>query len=540
MRRLTIMFMALALVGAACGDDGGGSTDASDTTTTSTPADTGSDDATTTTTEAAADFDISQVEGSVVQIQTQGTYEFIEGTASNAGATGTGFVISEDGLVVTNNHVVQGAATLAVSFSGEDPINARVLGVSECTDLAVIQLTGGGYQPLEFRDDPLTVGTDVFSAGYPGADDPGNFDDLDYTLTRGIVGSIEADGESSWASVDSVIQHDAQILGGNSGGPLVDENGHIVGVNYAGNDDFNTNYAIAAQDARPVIDQLANGTDVDSIGINGRARVFDSGLTGIWIRSVDSGSPADAAGIEAGDLLSTFENLVMATDGTMSDYCDVLRSNAPDATLDFELYRPSLDLLLEGQINGDPIEIPLITQTVITETGGNGSGDNGTAGGGEAPTSYSYVSVTDDQGLITVEVPTAWAEVDGRPNPDFGPSIWASPNIAEWSGGNWGVPGIIVESSSELTSADIPGLLAARDLSGVCTLVGEQAYEDPLYAGTLRIYDQCGGTGAFYVVLAASPLDPAQDYLVKVEVQAVTQADLEAADQALATFIANI
>ncbi|MEZ5245537.1 MAG: S1C family serine protease [Acidimicrobiales bacterium] len=524
--------MALAMFSAACGGgDGDGDVDASGgSSTTKAP-----DEVTTT---AGGDFDISDVEGSVVQIQGQGTFVQSGGAAAfNVGFTGTGFVISEDGLVVTNNHVVQGAATLAVSFSDGDPMNARILGVSECSDLAVIDLDGGGYTPLTFRDDPVTVGLDVFSAGFPASDEV-DFDDLDYTLTSGIVGSVEADGESSWASVDGVIQHDARILGGNSGGPLVDEDGHVIGVNYAGNNEFDTNYAIAAQDARPIIDRLAGGENVDSLGINGEAQVYDNGLSGMFISSVESGSPADKAGIEPGDVLITLENLVLATDGTMADYCDVLRTQGDDATMDIEVYRPSLDLVLTGQVNGDPIELPLITGAVIDEVGGgdgSDTGDNSSVGGGDAP--YSYTTVTDDQGLISVSIPQSWVEVNGEPNPDFGPSIWASPDIEAWRN-TWDVPGIIVESAPDRSASEIDTLLQELDLSSVCEDFGAEPYDDGLYAGTLQIWGNCGGTDTIYIVLAAAPNNA--DYLVRVEVQAPSQRDLEAADEALATFIANI
>ncbi|MFT5200948.1 MAG: serine protease Do [Candidatus Aldehydirespiratoraceae bacterium] len=531
MRRISIMFLALAIFSAACS---GGGEPGGETAPTTTAAGTTEETTTTTATEAPAVFNISQVEQSVVQIQGQGTFIDSGGAAAyNAGFTGTGFVISEDGLAVTNNHVVQGAATLDVSFSDGESLNARIVAVSECSDLAIVDLEGDGYTPLSFRKDPITVGLDVFSAGFPAADEI-DFDNLDFTLTSGIVGSTNAGGESSWASVDGVLQHDAQILGGNSGGPLVDENGEVIGINYAGSDDFNTNYAIGAQDARPVIEQLMAGNNVDSIGINGEAQQFDSGLSGIFISSVESGSPADSAGIEPGDVLISLENLVVATDGTMSDYCDVLRTQGDDSTMDVEIYRPSLDLVLSGQINGDPIELPLIAATVL---GGDtdGPADSGTSAPVGAP--YSYTEVTDDQGLISVSIPTAWTEVDGTPNPNFGPSIWASPDIAGWQD-SWSVPGIIVESAPGRTAADIGALLLERDFSGVCDDLGSEPYEDPLYAGTLQIYGNCGGTDTYYIILAAAPLNAG--YLVRVEVQAPQQRDLEAADEALATFIANI
>jgi serine protease Do len=167
-----MIFVVLALVGAACGgggdaapdvESGGSTTAAPSEVTTTTP---------TTTSEAPPEFDISEVEGSVVRIEGTGTFlEPGDETAYTCGFTGTGFVISDDGLVVTNNHVVKGAATLEASFSDGERLNARILGVSECSDLAVIDLEGDGYQALSFRDDGVRVGLDAYAAGFPAQDE---------------------------------------------------------------------------------------------------------------------------------------------------------------------------------------------------------------------------------------------------------------------------------------------------------------------------------------------------------------------------------
>ena len=222
-----------------------------------------------------------------------------------------------------------------------------------------------------------------------------------------------------------------------------------------------------------------------------------------------------------------------ATDGTMADYCDVLRTQGDDSTMDIEIYRPSLDLVLEGQVNGDPIELPLITGAVVGDGDGQAPVDAPITG--DAP--YEYTTVQDDQGLISVSIPTAWSDVDGTPNPNFGPSIWASPDIQGYLD-TWDVPGIIVESAPDRSADEIDALLLERDLSDICEDFGAEPYEDPLYFGTLQVYGNCGGTGTYYIILAAAPYDA--DYLVRVEVQAVQPRDLEAADEALATFIANI
>ena len=358
-KRLWVLIGTVAVGAvAACGGDSDVAVDTtadptSDTTIESPDATSGATEPPTTD---AAEFDIAQVEQSVVKIAAEGTFIDPEvGEQRNSAGVGSGAIISDDGLVVTNNHVVTGAALLQVFVYGEsEPVNARVLGVTECSDLAVIQLDGDGYVPLDYRTDDVTAGLDVYAAGFP-ASDANTLDDVDYTLTRGIVSSTTASGETSWASVDEVIEHDARIRGGNSGGPLVDEQGRIVGINYAGLDDSDQNYAISAADAQDIIEELAAGTNIDSIGVNGEAVNDGAGTNGIWVASVDSGSPADAAGIEPGDIITRLEGLDLALDGTMSDYCDVIRTQGADATMSVEVLRFATEEVYEGQLNGTPL-----------------------------------------------------------------------------------------------------------------------------------------------------------------------------------------
>ena len=137
-----------------------------------------------------------------------------------------------------------------------------------------------------------------------------------------------------------MIEHDARIRPGNSGGPLVDKDGKVVGINYAGNDQYDLNYAIRGQDAESVIDQAEGRDDFESIGINGQAVVSeDSTLSGIWVSSVKSGSPADKTGVKGGDIITQMEGLILATDGTMTDYCGILRTRNATDTLSIEVLR---------------------------------------------------------------------------------------------------------------------------------------------------------------------------------------------------------
>jgi serine protease Do len=267
---------------------------------------------------------LNDLKQAVVQIVAEGSFVDPEvGLQLNIAGAGSGFIIDEQGIAVTNNHVVTGAALLRVYVAGESrPVNARVLGVSECSDLAVIDLDGDGYRYLEWYPDAISTGLEVYAAGFP-------LGDPEFTLTRGIISKEDADGESWWASVDRVLMHDAIINPGNSGGPLVTADSQVVGVNYsvrAGNQYL----AIARDEALKILDRLRDGQDIDSIGVNGMAVSDGESLSGIWVSSVKSGSPADRAGVRGGDIITRLEGLVLATDDTMADYCDVLRSHTPE------------------------------------------------------------------------------------------------------------------------------------------------------------------------------------------------------------------
>lgn len=303
--------------------------------------------------------------GAVIQIEAQGTFVDPEfGEYSGAGR-GSGFIIDPSGIAVTNNHVVTGAAKLQIWIGGDtsQSYNARVLGVSECSDLAVIDIDGEGFPYLEWYEGPVQVGLEVYTAGFP-------LGEPEYTLTKGIVSKENANGETTWASVESVLMHDATINPGNSGGPLIDENGKVVAVNYAAYKEADQYFAIGKDVAKPIVEQLRNDQDVDSVGINGTAVVSTDGtLSGIWVSSVASGSPADNAGLTGGDIVTELEGFPLATDGTMSDYCDIIRSHSAQDTLNLEVLRYFTSEVLEGQLNGRTLAVVDSASMAGTESG---------------------------------------------------------------------------------------------------------------------------------------------------------------------------
>jgi hypothetical protein len=254
--------------------------------------------------------------------------------------------------------------------SGEtEPRNARVLGVSECSDLAVIDIEGDGLPYLDWFQGPIEVGTDIYIAGFP-------LGDPEYTLTKGIISKAKTGGETSWASVESVLEYDAQSNPGNSGGPVVTPDGKVVAVHYAGNSSTRQAFGISRDAAMDVVEQLRSGENVDSIGVNGQAVSNDDGsLTGIWVSSVQSGSQADKAGVKPGDIITNMENLVLATDGSMSQYCDILRSHEPGDTLSLEVLRWADNQLLEGQLNGRELTVTVQGDNSNSNDNTNDSGD---------------------------------------------------------------------------------------------------------------------------------------------------------------------
>ncbi|MBE2220819.1 MAG: trypsin-like peptidase domain-containing protein [Anaerolineae bacterium] len=474
---------------------------------------------------------LDAVKTAAIQLEAQGTFIDPEvGTMYNAAGRGSGFIIDPSGIAVTNNHVVTGAALLKVWVGGESqPRNARILGVSECADLAVIDIDGEGFPYLQWYDGDVGVGLDVYAAGFP-------LGDPEYTLTRGIVSKARAAGETSWASVDDVIEHDATINPGNSGGPLVTTDGKIVAVNYAGSSDTNQYFAIAQAQALPVIEQLKQGGDFLSIGVNGTAVNDGQGISGIWVSSVKSGSPADEAGVTGGDIITSLEGLILATDGTIADYCDILRTHDPEDKLAIEVLRYSSQEILEGQLNGRELEQTFsFAQTLEQE-----ASDDTTNSSGTADATYTdYMTISDDSGALVLDVPTSWGDVDGTAwdfeGENIGLSVVAAPSLNDFYN-SWNTPGVFFGATDQF-DLTVGELLDAFEFSSDCTYGERTAYEDSAYTGEYDVWLNCGGTDTLLVVLAATPPDGSYHTLVMIQV--VSDADLEALDQILATFVVS-
>lgn len=433
------------------------------------------------------------VQPATIQLEAQGT--FIEqGTldASESLGRGSGFFISPDGVAVTNNHVVTGAGTLKIYIGGDTgtAYSATVLSASECLDLAVVKVDVPEDVPFYgWYEGEIAVGLEVYSAGFP-------LGEPQFTMTKGIVSKIDASGSSSWASLPSVLEHDARIRGGNSGGPLIAANGRVVGVNYAGYDELDYNWAIDRDDAVSNIDKLKAGERVLSLGLNLKANApSETGAPqGIWVTSVDAGGPADLAGIEPGDIIESLAGITLGANGTLDDYCEVLRTQGIDQAMDVTVWRPSTDETLEGQVNGTPME--------VVAGGGGGATP-------EPPIVGGFVDVVDDSASLTVQVPDTWVEVDGSPYTDAVGNQWAtitaSPSIAAFQGG-FDVAGITIAAApgTPLTPAEILGEFDGQ-IAATCSPDTQSAeYADGYATGLYSYWTNCGGTSSDIAIVAAA------------------------------------
>ena len=267
-------------------------------------------------------------------------------------STGTGVVITSDGEILTNSHVVEGSDDVSVLFGDSiDPIPAQVLAADPGNDLALLKIDLDGLTPAVFADpESISIGDEVVAVGFALDLDGGP------TVTRGIVSALNRTIANADGALDGLIQTDAAISSGNSGGPLLNSSGEVVGINTAvfqssmNTAANNVGFAISVGEALPVIETLRGLAGGDSrvegylgVGLEDR----QDGGRGAVITEVGDDSPASLAGIEPGDI-------VVDVDGTPIDgqgaLIAAIRDRSPGDTIAIEVLRGSSRLTLTATL----------------------------------------------------------------------------------------------------------------------------------------------------------------------------------------------
>ena len=262
-------------------------------------------------------IDVAAVAGLVAPSVVTVSADIDGGDLGAGGSIGTGVITTADGEVLTNAHVVEGATEIRVRLAGEtEPRAATLLAADPGNDLALLRLDGDGYAPATFADPTsVRIGDDVVAIGFALDLDGGP------SVTLGIVSALDRTLALSEGALDGLIQTDAAISSGNSGGPLVNAAGEVVGINtaVARGDSVtavsNVGFAISVAEALPIIESLREQADGDrrdegflGVGLDDR---IDGGQ-GAIVAEVEPGTPAADAGVRVGDL-------VIAIDGVPLD-----------------------------------------------------------------------------------------------------------------------------------------------------------------------------------------------------------------------------
>ncbi|MDY3618127.1 S1C family serine protease [Agathobaculum sp.] len=318
-------------------------------------------------------------------------------TSLESGGTGSGVIMTEDGYIITNNHVIEGADAVAVQLSDGTRLEAKVIGADEKTDLAVLKVEPeSALTPAEFgNSDELQPGEYAYAIGSPGGLELAN------TITGGRISAINRDITID-DRVMTLIQTDASINPGNSGGALINKYGQVVGITsaklgisyYEG-----LGFAIPMNTAKEIVDELISNGYIagrPSIGITGynvseQTAQYNNVPQGVYVKSVDERAAAYNEGLQPGDIITKVNGKTITT---MDEINAVKEEKKAGEKLSVQVYRMStgklIDLTItltdEHDLAGDSPSEQQAQQP--PEQGGRG--DNGYSQYDDDPFSYFF------------------------------------------------------------------------------------------------------------------------------------------------------
>lgn len=249
---------------------------------------------------------------STVGIQTSITSTNLWGQQTTSAASGSGFILTADGYIVTNYHVIQNANSVTVSTYGGASYNAKIVGYDEGNDLAVLKIEATGLSPVVLgSSEKLNVGDTVLAIGNP-------LGEPTFSLTTGVVSALNREVTFSGGTVMDLLQTDCAINSGNSGGALFNLYGEVVGITnakYSGSSSSgasidNIAFAIPIDSVRAIVESIIEkgyyakpviGVSVTDVDENSRQLGIPAGA---WVKEVTAGGAAEAAGIQANDVIT--------------------------------------------------------------------------------------------------------------------------------------------------------------------------------------------------------------------------------------------
>ena len=306
----------------------------------------------------------------VVLVYNQGTTSTYWGQAESQ-SSGSGMIISKDGYVLTNNHVVEGAEKLTVMTTSGEEYDATVIGADEVNDVALLKIEGDeDFPTVSIGDsDQIEVGEQVCAIGNP-------LGELTNTLTVGYVSALDREiSESSTGTTINMFQTDCAINSGNSGGPIFDMNGNVVGITtakYSSSGYSNAasvegiGFCIPINDAMSIVNDLMQyGYVKGRVSMGVSVRAMDTTVaqyynlpTGVYVAGVTSGSAAENAGIQEGDMICAIDGDETASVAALKQK---LKDYKPGDTATVSIYRSSTGKKLDVTITFDEMQATTTT-----------------------------------------------------------------------------------------------------------------------------------------------------------------------------------
>ena len=337
------------------------------------------------------------------------------GQVASASASGSGFILTSDGYVVTNNHVVEDATSVTVKLYNGDEYDATIVGTDEMNDVALLKIDATGLQAVTVGDsDQIEVGEEVIAIGNP-------LGELTFTMTAGVVSALDREINTDGKPIN-MLQTDVAINSGNSGGPLFDMDGNVIGITsakYSGETSSGASiegisFAIPINDALRIVydlQQYGHVTGRAYLGVTVRDLDSSTGATyglptGPMIQSVEAGGCAEKAGLQQGDIIIGFN------DAEISSYTDLVaalnKCKAGD-TATIKVYRAGAEIDAQITLDERPTDEEITERQNAAQDqqqqqdgqngqqgstdGSNSDGSNGYGYGGSGTNPFEYFQI---------------------------------------------------------------------------------------------------------------------------------------------------